>query len=109
MIRGSGVDINRFRPTDIKHDENGRLLKVLLATRLLWDKGVKEFLKLRVWWKLRLAKDQAGRKKAEEVFDERLVIKQIIDINKKLITFSDCVICFLIASSLDDCWLILMK
>lgn len=40
LIRGSGVDCDRFRPTS---EPTGRPI-VLLASRLLWDKGVKEFV-----------------------------------------------------------------
>jgi len=41
LIRGSGVDTTRFTPPDVRLDGTTR---VLLATRLLWDKGVKEFV-----------------------------------------------------------------
>lgn len=39
IIRGSGVDIHRFLPT---HEPQG-LPVVLLASRMLWDKGIREF------------------------------------------------------------------
>ncbi len=39
LIRGSGVDVRRFRPGGGQTPRNGGL-RVLLATRLLWDKGV---------------------------------------------------------------------
>jgi glycosyltransferase involved in cell wall biosynthesis len=41
LIRGSGVDIRRFRPTE---PAPARKPRVLLATRLLWDKGIGEFI-----------------------------------------------------------------
>ncbi|OQW30922.1 MAG: glycosyl transferase family 1 [Nitrospira sp. SG-bin1] len=40
VIRGTGVDVNRFRPMD----ENPQELVVLLASRMLWDKGVGEYV-----------------------------------------------------------------
>ncbi len=41
LIRGSGVDINRYRPKFRCKKEN---FQVLLATRLLWDKGIREYV-----------------------------------------------------------------
>jgi glycosyltransferase involved in cell wall biosynthesis len=41
LIRGSGVNTDLFRPAA---RAAGRELRVLLATRLLWDKGVGEFI-----------------------------------------------------------------
>ncbi|HQG33194.1 MAG TPA: glycosyltransferase family 4 protein, partial [Deltaproteobacteria bacterium] len=43
LIQGSGVNVDRFRHYSEKalHD---RRIRVLLATRLLWDKGVREFV-----------------------------------------------------------------
>jgi len=41
LIRGSGVDTDKFRPVD--HDLSGTPI-VLLAARMLWDKGVGEFV-----------------------------------------------------------------
>lgn len=43
LIRGSGVDCSRFQPLATPR-RDGRF-RVLLATRLLWDKGVAEFVK----------------------------------------------------------------
>ena len=40
VIRGSGVDINKFTP--IKESTNTPI--VMLASRMLWDKGVEEFV-----------------------------------------------------------------
>lgn len=40
LIRGAGVDLERFRPTP----EAPGTITVLLASRMLWDKGVKEFV-----------------------------------------------------------------
>jgi glycosyltransferase involved in cell wall biosynthesis len=42
MIKGSGVDTNRFIPVKRK---TGPSFKVLLASRLLWEKGIKEYIK----------------------------------------------------------------
>lgn len=42
VIRGTGVDTDRFRPTS-DEDESGEPI-VLLACRMLWDKGVGEFM-----------------------------------------------------------------
>ena len=43
LIKGSGVDMTRFTPPDVarKADEP---LRVLLAARLLWDKGLEEYV-----------------------------------------------------------------
>jgi glycosyltransferase involved in cell wall biosynthesis len=43
LIRGSGVDCSRFAGSRPKRDPS-RPLRVLLAARLLWDKGVAEFV-----------------------------------------------------------------
>lgn len=43
MIRSSGVDTTRFRPADSTPGAGSRL-RVLLAARLLWEKGVQEFV-----------------------------------------------------------------
>lgn len=42
LIRSSGVDTDRFRPTPRDADAR-RPLRVLLAARLLWEKGIGEF------------------------------------------------------------------
>jgi glycosyltransferase involved in cell wall biosynthesis len=42
LIRGSGVDCGKFKPRDTAIDATGSL-KVLLASRLLWDKGLAEY------------------------------------------------------------------
>jgi len=42
MIRGSGVDCLRFTPPAVPRDEGP--LRVLLAARLLWEKGIGEFV-----------------------------------------------------------------
>lgn len=43
LIRGSGVDCQRFAPREAAKPETGRS-RVLLPGRLLWDKGVAEFV-----------------------------------------------------------------
>jgi glycosyltransferase involved in cell wall biosynthesis len=43
LIRGSGVDCTRFIPRN-SGNESRRSLRVLLAARLLWDKGLAEFV-----------------------------------------------------------------
>jgi len=42
LIMGSGVDTNRFRPTSGMRGRSG--MRVLLASRLLWDKGIREYM-----------------------------------------------------------------
>lgn len=42
-IPGSGVDLSRFQPSTRTRGE-GEPLKVLLAARVLWDKGMAEFI-----------------------------------------------------------------
>lgn len=41
LIRGSGVDTSRFRPSPAR---NAGPVRVLMATRLLWSKGVGEYV-----------------------------------------------------------------
>jgi glycosyltransferase involved in cell wall biosynthesis len=43
LIEGSGVDTSRFRPAP-EPVLSGRTTRVVLASRLLWDKGVAEFV-----------------------------------------------------------------
>ena len=45
-IPGTGVDCERFQPsyTDASVAEGSRKIRVLLSCRLLWDKGIKEFV-----------------------------------------------------------------
>jgi glycosyltransferase involved in cell wall biosynthesis len=43
VIRSSGVDTARFQPVSPSRSRNGRL-RVLLAARLLWEKGIQEFV-----------------------------------------------------------------
>ena len=43
MIRSSGVDISRFRPA-LNAASEGRPLRVVLAARLVWEKGIREFV-----------------------------------------------------------------
>jgi glycosyltransferase involved in cell wall biosynthesis len=43
VIRGSGVDTRRFRPV-MAADAERRPLRVLLAARLVWEKGIREFV-----------------------------------------------------------------
>jgi len=52
LIRGSGVDTSRFCPPGIKN--RGRQMRVVLASRLLWDKGIGEYVQA-----ARLLRDQA--------------------------------------------------
>jgi glycosyltransferase involved in cell wall biosynthesis len=40
LIRGAGVDLERFKPAQVKSDA----AIVVLASRMLWDKGVQEFV-----------------------------------------------------------------
>jgi glycosyltransferase involved in cell wall biosynthesis len=42
VIMGSGVDTARFRPAPSPRD--GGVMRVLLASRLLWDKGIREYI-----------------------------------------------------------------
>ena len=42
LIRGSGVDIARFSPTE--RSDATRPLRLLLASRLLWEKGIGEYV-----------------------------------------------------------------
>ena len=43
LIRSSGVDTERFRPV-VREDDPYRPLKVLLAARLVWEKGIREYV-----------------------------------------------------------------
>jgi len=44
VIRSSGVDISRFYPVALDETSGGRPLRVLLAARLLWEKGIREYV-----------------------------------------------------------------
>lgn len=44
LIRGSGVDCTRFVPHASSADSGNGSLRVLLAARLLWDKGIREYV-----------------------------------------------------------------
>lgn len=44
LIRGSGVDCSRFLARDVSLRDPAQPLRVLLAARLLWDKGLAEFV-----------------------------------------------------------------
>ena len=44
LIRSSGVDTTRFSPAASDGAGSSRPLRVLLAARLLWDKGIREFV-----------------------------------------------------------------
>lgn len=44
LIRSSGVNTSRFRPADREPANDPKPLRVLLAARLLWEKGVREFV-----------------------------------------------------------------
>jgi len=64
LIRGSGVDINRFRPTP---EPEGDKIVVTLVARMLWDKGIAEFVEA-----LRLLKQQGMSFRAQLVgFSDR--------------------------------------
>ena len=43
LIRSSGVNTSRFAPSE-RTDDSTKPLRVLLAARLLWEKGVQEFV-----------------------------------------------------------------
>lgn len=43
LIRGSGVNVSHFENNSYRYENNHRPLRVLMAARLLWDKGIQEF------------------------------------------------------------------
>jgi glycosyltransferase involved in cell wall biosynthesis len=43
LIRGSGVNVDRFNPL-LRTPRNDSAFRVLLASRLLWDKGISEYV-----------------------------------------------------------------
>lgn len=43
LIKSSGVNINRFRP-NVNYSEERKIPRVLMVSRLLWQKGVREFV-----------------------------------------------------------------
>lgn len=43
LIKGSGVNLERFQPGDRNRQAGGQM-RVVLAARLLWDKGVAEYI-----------------------------------------------------------------
>lgn len=44
IIAGSGVNTERFIPKQYQSDDFGKIKKVVFAARLLWDKGLAEFI-----------------------------------------------------------------
>lgn len=44
LIPGSGVDCGRFAPAESGEGRVGQRLKVVLPARLLWDKGIREYV-----------------------------------------------------------------
>jgi len=42
LIRGSGIDTTTFQP--LRHEAEPPFTRVLLASRLLWDKGIREYI-----------------------------------------------------------------
>lgn len=44
LLPGSGVDIDRFRPSNAKRDGHTRATSFLMTGRLLWEKGVGEYV-----------------------------------------------------------------
>ena len=44
LIRGAGVDMSMFRPSDADCENSSRPLRVILPARMIWDKGVGEFV-----------------------------------------------------------------
>lgn len=53
LLPGSGLDLRRYTPQPVKSADGGRPLCFLLVARLLWDKGVGEFVEA-----ARLVKEQ---------------------------------------------------
>jgi len=54
LIRGSGVDTARFTPFERSRD---RSFRVLFAARLLWEKGVREYVDAARWLRSSRAKE----------------------------------------------------
>lgn len=44
LIPGSGVDCHRFAPPDVRSRPAGARMRVVLPARLLWDKGLAEYI-----------------------------------------------------------------
>ena len=44
LVKGSGVDLSRFQPSTKQALANHEPTRVLLAARLLWDKGIAEYV-----------------------------------------------------------------
>ena len=44
LVKGSGVDLSRFQPSTQQALANHEPTRVLLAARLLWDKGIAEYV-----------------------------------------------------------------
>ena len=44
LLPGSGVDLSRFRPVPLTRRRSGEPFGFLLVARLLWDKGIAEFV-----------------------------------------------------------------
>ncbi|WP_250523377.1 MULTISPECIES: glycosyltransferase family 4 protein [unclassified Caballeronia] len=44
LIKGSGVDLTRFKVREASPDDVAKPLRILLAARLVWDKGIEEYV-----------------------------------------------------------------
>ncbi|MFM0147390.1 glycosyltransferase family 4 protein [Paraburkholderia sp. RL18-085-BIA-A] len=44
LIKGSGVNCSRFTARPVPHEDSRAPLRVVLAARLLWDKGIAEYV-----------------------------------------------------------------
>ena len=44
LIMGSGVNCDRLKPSNREQSDSPRPVKVLLIARLLWDKGIREYI-----------------------------------------------------------------
>ena len=82
VIKGIGVNLNKFRPTEQPLSDK---VRILLPTRMLWDKGVKEFVEAAILLK-KIYKDKAifilcGRldKENKEAISKKYLDKNTIE------------------------------
>ncbi|WP_010522389.1 glycosyltransferase family 4 protein [Aquimarina agarivorans] len=44
VVNGVGVDLDKFKVSDVERSNSKQKIQIILPSRMLWDKGVKEFV-----------------------------------------------------------------
>ena len=90
IIRGSGVDTTVFQPPKTGTMQTDQP-QVLLASRMIWDKGIAEFAEAAAILELLNdpekmdAMGKAGRRRVLDEFDVRIVTKQTLALYAEMV------------------------